>query len=346
MPTTTRDTSDTSVTFSLVELARLEDERVREEDERRARAREREAREQREAEMRRRAEEERRVAAQEEARAKRQREEAEAEARAKAREQAALEVARIEAAGRARLEAENAARAHELAVLKVRQESGRRRLQVALAVVIGLVACGGPAAAYVAHGRVTGLEQENAQLRESEAALAREHDQARTTELTALDRRFAALAARAVLVEDPRATDEASRTAEAARKALDAKALDHSRLRAFGDALDALQARIEGLERLAALERRHADLSAWADQRRRSEPLLAEARKAEARAKAMTDDGSLRAYEGALDRLRDALAKDGARGGAASSSTTQVTGPGGCTDPHDPMCGFGGQRLQ
>lgn len=341
MPITTRDNSETSVTFSLVELARLEDERVREEDERRARARDRDAREQREAEARRRAEEEKHIAAQEEARARRQREEAEERMRAKAREQAALEVARIEAEARARLDAENAARAHELTVLRVRTESGRRRLQVALSIAVGLLVCGGPAAAYGVHRQVSGLEKETAQLRESQSALSREHDQARTTELAALDRRFAALVMRPILVTQARATEETRSTAEAARKAIDAKSLDHNRLRAFGDALDALQARIEGLERLAALDRRLADLDVWADQRHKTEAVAA-ARTAGTRAKVQTDDATLRTYETELDRLRDTLARDGSKPGAVSSRETTK---GGCIDPNDPMCGINGQSL-
>lgn len=342
MPTMTRDNSETSVTFSLVELARLEDERVREEDERRARARERETQAQREAQARQRAEEEKRIAAQEEARARRLREEAEEQMRAKAREQAAIEVARIEAEAKARLDAENASRAHELAVLRVRTEGGRRKLGVALAAVIGLVTIGAPAAAYGVHRQVTGLQQENAQLRESQSALAKEHDQARTTELAALDRRLAALLTRPILALEPRAAEEARATVEAARRAIDAKALDHNRLRAFGEALDALQTRIEGLERLAALDRRHADLALWADQRHK-EDVAAVVKGAAARAKIHTDDSTLRAYESALDGLRDMLAKGAS--GAGGAGTKDIPKKGGCTDPNDPMCGFNGQSL-
>lgn len=344
-----QETSETSVAISLVELARMEQERVREEDTRRARAREQSARDRQEEDRRRRAEEERRIAAQEEARAARQREEAEMQTRARAREQAALEVARIEAAGRARLESENAARAHELEVLRVKQQSGRRRLQIALAAAVGLALTIGPAAAYTAHRKLSDLEQQTAQLRETHAALSREHDQARTTELASLDRRFAALAVKSTAVADPRATEEARATAEAARKAIDAKALDHNRLRAFGDAVDALEAKIEVVERLASLERRHADLDAWAGQRKKAD-VTAGARTAAARAKAHSDGGALRAYEVALDDLRDALARDGLRGGAAastssstSSTSSTIIGMGKCTDPHDPLCGLGGR---
>lgn len=342
MTTMHRDNTETSVAFSLVELARLEDERVREEDERRARARDKEARERREAEAQRRAEEEKRIAAQEEARAKRQREEAEEQMRARAREQAAIEVARIEAEAKARLEAENAARAHELALLRVRTESGGRRLKIALGAVLGLVVLGAPLTAYSVNSKLGGLEQELAQLHESHSALSKEREQARATELAALDKRLAELLKRPILASDARSFEEARATVEAARKAIDAKALDHSRLRSFGEALDALEARIEALETLAALDRRMADLDAWAEQRK-SEKVASVAHGAAARAKAHTDGGALRAYETALDQLRGALSKDGPRRAGATSTSTGTTG--GCTDPNDPMCGFNGQSL-
>jgi colicin import membrane protein len=337
MSTMNRST-ETSVTFSLAELAQIEAERVREEDVHRARAREMEARARREAEERRRAEEAARAATEAEARARREREAAAERARIEAREQAAITVARIEAEAKARLEADNAARAHELEVLRVRTESGHRRLQRALAAALGLVLCGGAAAGYSVSRHVAGLTQETAELREGQQALARERDRAKETELAALDRRYAALRARP-LVRD---AEQARATAEAARSAIDARSLDHDRLRALSDALDGLQARIEGLEKLAALDQRHADLTAWAGERRRSE-ITAAARLAAARAKAMGDESSLRAYEGALDQLRDALA----RSTAGQGRTTTDPGPSGpaCSDPHDPMCGFNGRAL-
>lgn len=345
MQTTTRDTSETSVTFSLAELARIEEERVRDEEERRARAREREARERREAEAKKRAEEEAKIAAQEEARARRQREEAEAEMRARAREQAAIEVARIQAQAKVQLDAENAARAHELAVMRVKTESGARRLKVALAAVIGLAVCGGAAGAWGVHREVTALSQENERLREGQAALAAERDQAKATELAALDRRFEALRGRPLGKDDAKGTAETRATAEAARRAIDPKALDHHRLRAFAEALDALEARMSGLEKLAALEGRHADLEAWAGQRKKGDADAATAaRGAAARAKIMADDSSLAAYDKALDGLRDALSKEAARGGGGGPVVTQPAGAK-CNDPHDPLCGLNGRAL-
>lgn len=336
MSTMTRNTAETSVTFSLAELARIEEERVRAEEDQRRRARERQAREQREAEAQRRAAEVAQVAAEAEARARRTREEAEHRARAEARERALADVARIEAEAKAHLEAENALRAHELAALRVRAETGGRRLSIALAAVLAVVLCAGSAAAYRSSRRAAAMAQDVERLREGQQALARERDSARETEFAALDRRYAVLRAEPLLDADALAT------AEAARKAVDPKVLDHDRLRAFGDALDVLQARLALLERLRTLDRRHADLVAWAGSVRKSEA-AATAKSAAALAKALSTEEAVRTYERALDRLRHTLVQP-----AAGKGSPVVARPAGqaCTDPHDPMCDINGHRIQ
>jgi hypothetical protein len=343
MSTMTRTSSDTSVTISLAELANLENERVREEELQRTRARESQARELRSAEARRREAEAARITAESEARVKREREEAAERVRLEARERAAAEVARFEAEARARLEADNAVRAHELTVLRAQAEGGRGRVQIALAAALGLVLCVGGAAGYQASQRAAGLEQSAAQLREEHTALVRERDSARETELKALDRRHAELLARSRAA----GAEEARTTAEAARSAVDVKALDHGRLRAFGDALDALEMRIEVIERVTALERREADLAAWAAERRRTEITTA-AHSAAARAKATSaDESAVRAYEGALDQLHAALAQAGAGAGAgrtATSTASTGTAKQACAQG-DPGCGLDGTRI-
>jgi hypothetical protein len=347
MSTMTPNTSETSVTFSLAELAKLEEERVREEDGRRARARDQERHEQREAETRRRAAEAARLAAETEARAKRAREEAQERVRAEARERAAVDVARIEAEARVRLDADNAVRAHELAILRTRTEAGRSRVQVALAAALGLALCAGGAAAYGVSRHVAELEQVGEQLRAGQAALAQEREHAKTTELGALDRRHAALRARPA----QRDADEARAAAEAARSVINPKSLDQDRLRAFGDALEALQARLDTLEKLAALDRRQADLGAWAAEQRRGEA-TGSARMAAARARAMCNEDGLRVYEGALDQLRVALATPSATltsrpATVAAARPTKICTPGdpGCCQPGDPGCGLNGEKL-
>jgi hypothetical protein len=339
MSTTTRNTSDNSVTFSLAELAKLEERRVREEDEQRARSRENEARERREAQAQKRAAEAAQVAAEAEARAKRVREEAVEKVRLEARERAAVDVARIEAESRARLEADNATRAHELAVLRVHTDSGRRRLQYALAGVIGLVVCGGSGAAYGVTRHVAGITQDAERLREGQLSLAQERENARATELKALDRRKDALLAR------PLAKDagEARATVEAARGAVDARAVDHGRMRAFADALDVLQARIDTLERIAALDRRGADLAAWAAERKQSSATAA-AKSAATRAKLTGTEDALRAYEVALDQLRDTLAQS-TSGAGRPGVIVEPKRPAGSCAAGDPGCGLDGRPL-
>ncbi|WP_438023983.1 hypothetical protein [Sorangium sp. So ce233] len=63
----------------------------------------------------------------------------------------------------------------------------------ALAAALGLVLCGGAAAAYEVAQHVAGLEQGARRLRDEQAALAQERESARAAELAALDRRHAAL---------------------------------------------------------------------------------------------------------------------------------------------------------
>lgn len=337
MSNTAPPSTETSVTFSLAELGRLEQERVREEDAQRARAREREAREKREAEARARAEEEARIKAEEEARGRRVRAEAEEAARAEARLRAAADVARIEAESRARIEAANAARAHELAMLRVEEESGKRRLRFALAAVIGLAVSGGGLTAHQVSRHTERLTLDVAQAREAREALARERESAKQTELAALDRRRIALEARPT-----KGAEEARASVEAARRAVDRKALDHDRLRALADALDVLGARLDTLDRLAGLDARRDDLLMMADKKQLREPADT-VKTASVRARALADDAAIRGYEAALAELRDALGRTStARAGAAIVKGEKGTS---CIDPNDPMCAFNGKSL-
>jgi len=332
---TTRHTSD-SVTFSLAELSKIEHERVRDEEVQRARAREDRAREERQAETRRRAEEETRIAADADARVRRERDEAEERARVEARKQAAIEVARIDAEARTRLEADQAARAHELAVLEHRSSRRGHRLQLALALVVGLVAGGGSAGAY-AVTRAGSLETEARGLRDAQASLTREREQAFAADLGALDRRHAALRARSTA-----SADDARAAATAARNAIDERAPKADQLRAFGDALDVLDKRLDGLQQIAELDRRYADLAAWASKQQRS-GIMGAAQAAAASAKAAGGDGALLAYEGELDSARATLASGGS---AVKHREAEVASPGPvCTLPGDPMCDLKGHSL-
>ncbi len=135
-------------------------------------------------------------------------------------------------------------------------------------------------------------------------------------------------------------------TADSARHAVDPSALENDRLRTFGDALDALEARLVTLEKIAALDRRSDDLAAWAAASRRSE-IIAPARTAAVRAKAMGNEEAVRAYASTLEQIRAALAAPGSTadrhgGAAAAANTTRVR-----CDPHvgDPGCGLDGFRM-
>ncbi len=340
MTTTTRDTSETSVTFSLAELAKIEEERVREEEQKRLRSREREARERRDAEEKRRAAEAAEVAAQAEAQAKRRREEAEAKARAEAREQAAAEIARIEAASKARLDAENAARAHELALLRVKTEANKGRAVIGLAVALGLSILGGGVFGFQTKQKLAEMEARAERLDEGRSALSREREQARSTELASLDKRFATLRSR--LGENK--SEVALTVAEAARAAIDPKALDHHRMRTFGEALDALQAKIEAREKITALDRRYVDLGVWAAQQRK-QSVLSEAEEAGKRAKATTDVAAIAAYERALDGARRELGQGAKAASGAIAVADNNKKTAGVCQPGDPGCGLDGKPL-
>lgn len=334
MSTTSPNTQETSVMFSLGELERIEEERVREEESQRAHARREGEQREKHAEEQRRSMEAARIAAAAAARRERERDDAEAAVRRQAREQASIDVLRIEAEGKARLAVDNAARAHELAVLHLRNDSGRRRLRHALAAVVALMVCGGSAAAYGVTERMVAADKATQRLRDERWSLAQIHEQAMTSELAALDRRYEACRARA---ND--ASNEARAAAGAARSAIEARGLDHERLGVFRDALDAWQARLETVAVIASLDGRHAVLVVWAAKQRKTaalEAILDEARRARARAhEAGTSSELVARYDSALGKLLDTLARDGAVVGRQGEAKPQGRA---CSDPNDPIC--------
>jgi hypothetical protein len=330
--------TETSVTISLAELARIEEERVKREEADRARDRAERARQVREAEAARRAEEAARLAADDEARARKAREEAVEKARLEAREQARGEIARIEAEAQARLAADNAVRAHELNELRVRRETGRRRREYVLSAALALFACVGGVATYTTAQRHDELARASAELRDREHALARERDDARGTELAALDRRHATLVGRA----PKRGAEDARRIADEARRAIAERAPGHERLRRFFDALDALETRVEGLERLEALNGRRTDLAAWAIATRRNDVAEALRRASDTATAPSAGADAIADYEQALNRARDALQRRG--GPVLNRNVDDGPRPTRC-DPNDPSCGFDGQPV-
>jgi hypothetical protein len=332
------NTTENSVLASLAGLAKIEEERVRHEQHQLILSRTERAKKEREAEAQRRANEARELEARAEEDARRAREVAMEQARQEARERAATEVARIQAEAKARLEADNAARAHELATLRVKKETGRRRREYALAALLAVFVSAGSVLGYDARVENQKLEQTSHELRETERALARERDDAKRTELSALDQKHSALLARA----GSKDATEAKKTAAAARKAVDGQAPGHDQLRTFSQALDALAGRIETAEKLALLENRFGDLESWAMSLRKKDALRA-VQTSRAKAKAETADFSdLVAYESALNDLAKKL---GARTQGRVQLDDDVVIPTGKCREGDPGCGLDGRPL-
>lgn len=333
MPTMTAATSESSVMTSLSELARIERERVREEEAARARSCEELA-----SAERRRAEEhrrslERRVADELAAEAQREREAMESRVRAEARARAAHEVARIEAAAKVQLEADNALRAHELSVLRSRAEGRGARAAWMLGAALGLVCIGAATAAYEVNGHVASVERESDRIRQQQASSAREHESRNLAILAALDRRHAALRARAMGAS----LVEAGTRALAARTAIEGGAPPDAALDSFAGALDRLEATVYASERMAFLQQRELDLRAWATQERRStSPQLRGLIDAHAAAE-VGDDRAFHAYESALDRLRTELSKPDKASHARAAVAAASTLPDCRAD--DPICG-------
>lgn len=332
--------TETSVALSLAELTQIEEERIEREKTERARQRAERVRRERDAEVRGQAEEEARMRADEAERAERARLEAQEKALLEAREQAVRDVARIRAEAEVRLEADNASRAHELAVLRTERETGRRRRELVLAAALVIVAVTGGAMSWTASTRAAREAQAAAEHQERERSLLRERDEQKRVELQALDRRHAALLARPHAAEAKRA----KQTAEDARAAVDPRAPATARLRTFAESLDALDARIAELDRLAGLDRRRDDLSLWAASRRqtaRLESLNAAARRA--RTETASSDEVAR-YERALDQLAGEL---GEHRGVPSGTSPRVETSRDerkCRDG-DPGCGLDGRPL-
>ena len=249
-----------------------------------------------------------------------------------------MEVARIEAEARARLEADNAQRAHELEMLRVRGASGGRRLSQLLGAALALVVCTASVGSYAVTRHIDGLEVEAERLRERQLALVREREQALQSELSGLDRRLAALASHPMVVR----TADARTAAETARASVDVRSPDAESVRSFRDALDALEGRLRAFERLAQLDARRADLVAWSAKQGRGElPASLDAAAARARG---GDLAAITSYEGELDRARKALSSTGPV--AARPPVNHPPTTTSCrNEPGNPLCGLDGQPL-
>jgi colicin import membrane protein len=341
------DHAEWSVLFSLSELAAIEESRVREETAHRASMqREQEAARQAAIDAEH-AAERARIAAEQSRRAEEARADEEERVKRSAREQAELEVARIEAEARARLREEDAARAHELEVLRLRNDARCSRLRFALAGSLCAVAIGGATAGWAVQRHVAAIAQESQRVRDDSWALQKTHDETMAAELASLDARHASLAAN---VED-KATKALLR-AEAARSAIETGRLDSGRLRSFRAALDELDGVAKRERQLATLDRRLNDLRRWAETAKSSAPIEA-ARKAAAKAR---DGGpeDVERYQRELDGLASALGSGtaapvvaaAATAIATTKDTTETAAPRRCKRQGDPLCGFDGNALK
>jgi hypothetical protein len=247
---------ESSVMTSLSELARIERERVREEEATLARNREELAcATQARADAMRREEEAERAAESERAR-ERARADIETRVRAEAREQAAAYVARTARAANVQLEADNAARAHELMILRMRADASAPRAVWLLVAILALVCAGAATTAFEVAGYVRGLEHESSRLRDEAASAARDHDLGDLAMLGALDRRHAALRAWRTTPD----VSEAAAAAATARAAIEGKASRDAALEGFALALDRLEAADLASERAEAAHQREAAL--------------------------------------------------------------------------------------
>ncbi len=134
---------ESSVLFSLKELMGLEEDRIKEEEaEKEARARaEMEARAAQERAAR--EAEEARLRAEEEARKRDEQRRREEDARLEAIRQAEIEKARVDAENRARLAAMTAQQAHEAQITALTQDKHKKRLQIMVGVIGGVLLIGG-----------------------------------------------------------------------------------------------------------------------------------------------------------------------------------------------------------
>lgn len=225
-------TNEDSVLVSLNELTRIEAERIEREDAERARARAERVRARAEAEARAREAEARAAAEREEEQRRLAQEQLVEKARIEARERAAADVARIEAEARARLELENAARTHQLAELRVRRETGRRRREWALMALLSLATALGATNAWTQSARIGDLERTTQTLREREHSLGEQLREARASaarpepapvapigpeKLALLEQRHADLAAWAAAVRKTRVLSDAESARQRAR---------------------------------------------------------------------------------------------------------------------------------
>jgi len=136
---------ESSVLFSLKELMNLEEDRIREEEAQKEAQAKAEMAARQAAERAAREAEEARMRGEEEARRSEEQRRKEDAARLDAIRHGELEKARAEAEHRARLETMTAQQAHEQTLVALTQDKGKKRLQIGIGVVVGVLLIGGVA---------------------------------------------------------------------------------------------------------------------------------------------------------------------------------------------------------
>jgi hypothetical protein len=256
--------NETSVMTSLAELARIERERVREESAQRAHTRREAARVEADRAAERLRIEEASIAAERLARAEDERKNVEARIRAEARERAAADVARIEAAAKVQLDVDNAVRAHELAVIRVRAHENHGRLVWVLAALLAVALCSGAALAFETSRRVTELTREADRLRDRERVLTEDVARAKLAGVDALAAQARLATTRRIAAIDRRHTDltawatqqrrsDVESTLAAAKAEVTARGGDEGALDTYEQALDRLR---NQLATIAPVQRR------------------------------------------------------------------------------------------
>lgn len=134
---------ESSVLFSLNELMNLEEERIEKEEANRAAAEQAEQHAREAAERAARDAEEQRLREEEERRRQEELRRREEEARVAAIKQGEIEKQRTEAEHRAKMEALSAQQAHEQQLASLQRDKGKKRLQIAVGIVAGVLVIGG-----------------------------------------------------------------------------------------------------------------------------------------------------------------------------------------------------------
>jgi hypothetical protein len=336
------NTTADSVSISLAELAKLEQERQREEELRKAILREKLLLEQKSKDAEKARQEQARLTAERYALEQKTRQEAEIKALEQARIQATIETARIEAQSRARLDREAAQRTHQLAQLRMQTETKNRRVQYFLSFALGLVLVVGALGSYVAISRINYLERTVEQLRVDQSLSKQNVESARKSEFAFLDRLQSSLFSRAVYSR----LDDDKLAVSMARRRIGDGPEEPAKLEAFANSLDNLGARLVRLDRLAALDRRFQDLSVWANQRGSID--LNSIRNVAAKAKDGQSDSALQTYEWALERLRDTLSQQVGKNATRLPLSQQHQEQGSAATDEcprgDPLCGLSSRR--